>query len=126
MTGEEIISLTEEWLTSVPEIRENIRLIDAELKKNTYDTAHIEELKHERHKLHYKLSKIIRAISTLKDQDQRIFCYKYFDRLSNADAARRVGVTRNTVPYRINKYKLTLGRIMFGFEDEFWNEIYFG
>ncbi|KOA19337.1 hypothetical protein CLHOM_24430 [Clostridium homopropionicum DSM 5847] len=37
MNREETIKLAEEWLKSVPDIKKNIRVIDAELKKDIYD-----------------------------------------------------------------------------------------
>lgn len=120
MKQEKIINLADEWLKSVPDLRKRIRLIDVALKKDTYDTVTIKELQQERHSLKYKLSKIIKAVSTLTDENQRIICYRYFDNLKYTEIARRVGHSHNTVSQRCKKLLLDIGRIMFGFEDEFF------
>lgn len=123
MTKDEIMDLTEKWLKSVPVIRKRIRLIDVALKKDTYDMDTIEKLKQERKKLHRRLSKIIKAINTLEDENQRIICYRYFEQLNYSEIGVRAGHKGETVSRRIKKMLLVVGRVMFGFEDEFWNEI---
>ncbi len=87
-------------------------------------TATVEELQQERNKLHKKLSKIIRAISRLDEENQRIICYRYFEQLKYAEIARRVHVVEKTVHRRIDKSKLAISRLLFGFEDEFFKLIY--
>lgn len=119
MTHDEVIKLTGEWLKYVSDIRKKIRLIDEALKKNTYDINTTEKIKHERHMLDYWLNKIIKSVSTLSDEDQRIICFGYFDKLSYKKVAIRVHLGERTIYRRIEKNRLTLGRIMFGFDDEF-------
>lgn len=122
MKREEVINLSEEWLKSVPDLKKRIRLIDVALKKDSYDKGMIEKLQHEKDKLNKKLSRIIKAIGTLEEENQKIICYRYFEGLTYKEIARRVGVSsHNTVPNRIkNKLLLQVGRIMFGFEEEFF------
>lgn len=123
MTQDEVIKLADEWLKDVPSIRKKIRLIDKALKKNTYDMDAIDKIKQELHKLNYRLHKIIKSVSTLPDEDQRIICFRYFDKLSYKQVAIRVHLGERTIYRRIEKNRLTLGRIMFGFEDEFWKTL---
>jgi RNA polymerase sigma factor (sigma-70 family) len=121
---EEVIKLADIGLKSVPGIKKRIRLIDIALKKDSYDMATIDKLKHEKDKLHAKLSRIIKAISTLEDDNQRIICYRYFDDIPYTEIALRVGLSKSTIPRRIKKTLLDIGRVMFGFEDEFWRNIF--
>lgn len=73
--------------------------------------------------LNKRLSSIIGAIGRLKEDNQRILCYKYFDKLSYKVIQLRTGHTYDTIKRRIDKSLLNVGRSLFGFEDEFWNEI---
>lgn len=123
MNRKETIELANEWLESVPDIRERIRLIDVALKKNSYGIDTIEELKYKRHKLNRKLSKIIRAIGSLSEENQKIICYRYFEQLNYSQIARRVNLSPSTIPKRIKKILLSLGQSMFGMEDEFWRAL---
>lgn len=123
MNREETIKLAEEWLKSVPNIKKDIRGIDAELKKDIYDIEDIEKLNYTRNRLHRKLTKIIKAVSTLNDEEQRIICYRYFDKFSYKIISLNVGYSLRTIARRLESSKLTIGRVMFGFEDEFWRTI---
>lgn len=122
MNQKEVINLADEWLKSVPDIKDRIRLIDVTLKNSTNGADIINNLHHERHKLRCKLTKIIKIISALDDENQRIICYRYFDKLNYSEIARKVNLLERTVHRRIEKEILAIGRIMFGMEDEFWNE----
>lgn len=121
MNREETIKLTDKLLKNIPDIRKRIKLIDVALKKDSYDMGTIENLKQERHRLHEELTKAIGVISTLDDERQRIICYKYFDKLNNQVIAIRLGVSSQTIPRRIKKSLLAIGRRLFGMEEEFWN-----
>ncbi|WP_443659288.1 sigma factor-like helix-turn-helix DNA-binding protein [Clostridium algidicarnis] len=123
MKREETIKLTDEWIKSVPDIRGRIRLIDISLKNDDYDINTMGKLKQERHELYSKLSKTIKAIGTLSVDNQKIICYRYFDKLKYKEISIRLGLHYNTIPRRIQKLLLDVGRIMFGFEEEFWNAI---
>lgn len=125
MKQEEVIKITDILLKSVPDIREHIRLIDTDLKNNTYDKYTDKKLHQEQHRLKNKLTRIIKAVSTLDDESQRIICYRYFDKLNYKETAIRVHLSERTIHRRIDKSKLNIGRIMVGFEDEFWDCIYF-
>lgn len=123
MKKEEIIELAEKLLKSVTDIKRDIRFIDVELEKGIYDITDIEKLKIRRNRLHRKLSKTIQAISTLKDEEQRIICYRYFDKLNYKIIETMVGYSTKTIQRKIEKSKLAIGRIMFGFEDEFFRAL---
>lgn len=124
MTKEQIIKITEEWLNNFNDNKKRIKLIDTALKLDTYDKATIEKLKQRRHKLHKRLSKIIEVIGTLTNDEQKIICYRYFDKLSYKDIGKRLNCRSETACRRNKKLLLVIGRAMFGFEDEFLNEIY--
>lgn len=124
MTRIEIINLAEKWLNSVPDIRKKIKLIDASLEDDICNDTNIDKLKKERHRLNNKLSMIIKAVGTLDEENQKIICYKYFDELQYNFIAIRIGCSYLTVKRRIEKNLLDIGRALFGFEDEFWNEVF--
>jgi DNA-directed RNA polymerase specialized sigma24 family protein len=124
MRSEDLINFTDKWLKSVPETRKRIKLIDTALKEDSYDMSTADKIQQERNKLHSRLSSIIKAVGTLREEDQRIICYRYFENLPYKTIAVWTGCSIGTVPRRINKSLLHVGRVMFGFEDEFWNEIY--
>lgn len=123
MKKKEIIELADKGLKSVPDIKRDIRIIDEELKKDTYTIADIEKLKIRRNRLHRKLSRTIEAISTLKEEEQKMICYRYFDKLNYKAIETMVGYSTKTIQRKIEKSKLAIGRIMFGFEDEFFRAI---
>lgn len=93
-------------LKSVPDIRKNIRLIDADLKNNTYNRDTDKKLHQEHHRLKNKLTRIIKAVSTLDDESQRIICYRYFDKLNYKETAIRVYLYERTIHIKIDKSKL--------------------
>lgn len=123
MTRIEIINLAEKWLDSAADIRKKIKLIDASLDDNICSGTNIDKIKKERHRLNSRLSMKIKAVGNLDDENQRIICYKYFDKLSDRVTAIRVGYSKETIPRRIKKNLLDIGRALFGFEDEFWDEV---
>lgn len=122
MKQEKLINLADEWLKSIPDIRESIGRIDSNLKKSNYDIDSIKKLQQERGRLKNKLTRIINAVSTFDDENQRIICYRYFDKLNYKEISLRVHLDGRTIHRRIDKSKLNIGRIMFGFEDEFWQQ----
>ena len=121
MKRDEIINLTGKWLNSIDEIRNRIKFIDNELKQNAYSDNQKEKLKSERYDINKKLTKIINAISTLKDEDQKIICLKYFEKMKPRDIGLNLGYSEKTIFRKSKNNKLIIGRVLFGFEDEFWN-----
>lgn len=112
MKREEIVTLTDELLKKVPYMKEQIKKLDPGVHGK-------------RVKLYKRrLVKVRRAIGRLKDDEQRIICYRYFDMLTYTTIAQRIGCSKNTVPRRINKLLLNIGRVIFGMEEEFWKKIY--
>jgi DNA-directed RNA polymerase specialized sigma subunit len=125
MKREDIVNLTEKVLKSISDTKKRISLIDIDLEKDICDIDTIDKLKNEKVKLQRKLSRVIKAIGTLEDSSQRIICYKYFDNLPNTKIAPMVGLSLKTIERRSKTLLLDIGRVIFGLEDEFWNEIYF-
>lgn len=123
MKREEVIKLADEWLKSVADIKARIRFIDIAIEKESNHVENIDKLQNERNRLNKRLSSIIGAIGRLKEENQRILCYKYFDKLTYKVIGLRTGHTYDTIKRRIDKSLLNVGRSLFGFEDEFWNEI---
>jgi DNA-directed RNA polymerase specialized sigma subunit len=119
----EIIKLTDKWLNYVPDIRIKIKLIDTSLRDDICNDTNVDKIIKERYRLNSKLSMIIKSVATLDEENQRIICYKYFDKFSDRVTALRVGYSKETIPRRIKKDLLNIGRVLFGYEDEFWDEI---
>ncbi|MCW6091349.1 hypothetical protein AAGC94_07880 [Clostridium sporogenes] len=57
MNCKDTINLTNEWLKSIPDIRNHIGIIDIALKKGSYSIDNIARLKRERYKPHGKIYK---------------------------------------------------------------------
>lgn len=123
MKRDRVIKLADELLNNISEVRASIKHIDVELKKRTYTSNEIEKLKYERNKFNKKLTKVVKAIGTLNVEEQKIICYRYFEKMKIKDIASIVGYDPTTIRRKINKSKLEIGRIVFGFEDEFFRNI---
>lgn len=123
MKRDDIVNTTEKWLKQVPDIKQKIRLIDVALKSESYDASTIEKLKQRRHKLYSRLSTMIKAVGTLNEENQRMICYRYFEKLTYKAIAQRVGYTEGTIPRRIKVNLIDIGRAIFGMEDEFWEKV---
>lgn len=99
---------------------ELINLTDKAMKRSSYN---MDDFKEKTMKLKSKLNKIIKAISTLTYENQRIICYRYFESLTYKMISLRVGISSSTVRRRVEFSLLSIGRVLFGMEDEFWKEI---
>lgn len=109
MKRNEIINLADSVLKNVSKLKVDI--------KNTED-------KGIRQKQINSINHIFRVISTLPYEEQRITCYIYFDKLTIKHTAIRLGLSYSTVKKRLeDQCLLKVGRMLFGFEDEFWNMI---
>lgn len=120
MNRSELIELTEKVVKTVPGIRKDIRALSIQIKNNN---ENMDSLNVRKDKLRSKLTTIIKGISKLEEEDQRIICYKYFDGLTNKAIAIRIGVESGTIPRRIRINLLYIGRALFGMEHEFWKEL---
>lgn len=124
MNKKDIIRHTDELLKGVPGLKEEIKIIDKELDKETYEEADRDKLVIRRNELKEKLSTISKAIIKLNDTDQRIICCRYFDKLKYEAIAPSVGYSKSSLGRRIKKViLLDIGRSIFGVEDEFWKNI---
>ncbi|WP_154674841.1 sigma factor-like helix-turn-helix DNA-binding protein [Desnuesiella massiliensis] len=111
MKRNEIIELTDAWLKKFNYMKEQINRLDPDIHRKRINLYKL------------RLRKISKAIGILKEDDQRIICYRYFDELTYGDIVQRVGYSNNTVARRIKKLLLIIGRALLGMEEEFWNEI---
>lgn len=76
----------------------------------------------------YLLNLVVDKISRLEQQRSRIILYKYFDGISNREAVDRLNglgykVGIKNYNRKVNNALLELGRIVFGMEREFWEEL---
>lgn len=111
MKRNEITELTDTWLKKFNYMKEQINQLDPDVHSKRINLYKL------------RLRKISKAIGRLKEDDQRIICYRYFDELSYEAIVQRVGYSNNTIAKRIKKLLLTIGRAIFGMEEEFYNEI---
>ena len=81
MTRDEVIKLAEEYLRNVPIIKERIRLIDEILNSKCNDEGITKIIKQERHEIDFKMYRTIMAVSKLDNINQKIICFRYFDKL---------------------------------------------
>lgn len=66
-----------------------------------------------------KINAIIKALDTLSPQEQKLIAYKYFEKKKHIDIAALLHIDVRTVTRKLNKVALKIGRIIYGFEDEF-------
>lgn len=119
MTKAEIIKAADNMLKNIPAMRKGIKELGNDIKYNGHTVKEIEELKKKRGILRINLLIILAAIRSLDEERQRIINYKYFQDLSYNAIGYIIGMSRRTIARRIQRSKLTIGQILFGFEDEF-------
>jgi len=66
-----------------------------------------------------KINAIINALDTLSPQEQGLVAYKYFEKKKHIDIAALLHIDVRTVTRKLNKVALDIGRMVYGFEDEF-------
>lgn len=66
-----------------------------------------------------KINSIIKALDTLSPQEQNLIAYKYFEKKKHIDIAALLHIDVRTVTRKLNKVALDIGRVLYGFEDEF-------
>jgi len=104
----ELIKVTKDFLKNISTIKEDMK---------TLDTGGRPSLKR------LQLKHFIHAIRTLPEADQKMIIYKYFENKKDAEIARILKVNPKTINRNKDKLILEIGRIIFGFEDEFFREI---
>ncbi len=113
MNRNEIINRTIKRLEEAVEIRKgNIKINE---NQELYKDIIIMENK-------YKLESMIKTISRLSEEEQRLIGYKYFEDMSYRKISNLLYISHGTVKRRLDKAVLTLGRIFYGMEKEFWSE----
>lgn len=68
-----------------------------------------------------KINAVIKALNKLSPQDQRLIAYTYFENKNQIEVAALMRIDERTVRRKLNKIALDIGRIIYGFEDEFIN-----
>lgn len=66
-----------------------------------------------------KINAIIKALNTLSPQEQNLVAYKYFEKKKHIDIAALLHIDVRTVTRKLNRVALDIGRMVYGFEDEF-------
>lgn len=113
MEDKEIIILAEKELEEIKYIKNRINSIEYIFKMNE-EIENIEKLKIERYNLKIRLERIISAISTLGEENQKIICYRYFDKLKFNEIKVRINSSERRMYSLLKRSKLTIGKILFG------------
>ena len=66
-----------------------------------------------------KINAIIKALNNLSAQEQNLVAYKYFEKKKHIDIAALLHIDVRTVTRKLNRVALDIGRMVYGFEDEF-------
>lgn len=66
-----------------------------------------------------KINAVIKALNNLSAQEQNLVAYKYFEKKKHTEIAALLHIDVRTVTRKLNKVALDIGRIVYGFEDEF-------
>ncbi|MEQ8154993.1 MAG: hypothetical protein ABRQ25_08955 [Clostridiaceae bacterium] len=123
MNKDDIIALANKWIKSIPDLKRDLRIIDLELKKGCYNPEEIEKLNKKKEALKGRLNTIAVALEKLEDVDQRIICYRYINKLTYKVIGKSTGYGENTISRKVNiDIPLHVGRLIFGMEQEFWDE----
>lgn len=70
-----------------------------------------------------KLNSLLRALNKLQIQDQYIIAYKYFEGKKVSEIVNLLNINRQALTKRLNELYLEIGRLVYGFEEEFKNII---
>ena len=95
----------DELIKKTKTLLKNIRA----LEKSEYIT--------EKQKAEIKL--VINALNNLSVQDQLVIAYTYFENKRQIDIAAMMNISTMTVRRKLKKIALDIGRIIYGFEDEY-------
>jgi DNA-directed RNA polymerase specialized sigma24 family protein len=119
MNKSKIIESTDTVLKDIPRLQNEIRAYKNMLNNEQNDITR-KEFNKNKNKLNY----IINVIKDIPLEQQRLIGYKYFEGKTNKDISILMGYSTRTITRNLEKAKLAVGRVLFGMEDEFWNEIY--
>ncbi|ACD22504.1 sigma-70 family RNA polymerase sigma factor [Clostridium botulinum] len=70
-----------------------------------------------------RISSVLKVLDSLNEEEQCLVAYKYFENKTHSEIAERLHVGINTVTRKLKKLYLTIGRLLYGFEDEFLKEL---
>lgn len=111
MTYEDLITRTENFIKTVPEIKERIDFINREIEKNS---SNIEVFKKEKRYWEIKLQKLKNAMKFLDEDEQKIICYKYFEDMSNRKISTTLGRSTNYCNKgKVRGLLIRIGRLTF-------------
>lgn len=111
MTYEDLITRTENFIKTVPEIKERIDFINREIEKNS---SNIEVFKKEKRHWEIKLQKLKNAMKFLDEDEQKIICYKYFEDMSNRKISTTLGRSTNYCnKEKVRGLLIRIGRLTF-------------
>ncbi|MBY6836269.1 hypothetical protein FDG50_01835 [Clostridium botulinum] len=65
------------------------------------------------------INALFRILNNLDSETQHLIAYKYFDKKKNTEIAVLLHVDSRTITRRLDKIYLKVGRLVYGFEDEF-------
>ncbi|NFL86830.1 sigma-70 family RNA polymerase sigma factor [Clostridium botulinum] len=105
MYKDELIEKTKKLLNNIPSLKEKFK--NGELKGFE--------------KIEFK--SLINILNDLPKEQQKLIAYKYFENRSQIQIANMLNMGINTVPRRLNKIVVEIGRGLYGMEEEFWNMI---
>lgn len=63
---------------------------------------------------------LLEALNTLNVEEQKIIAYKYFEERTQQEISEILHMGKNTVSRRLERLHLKIGRLVYGFEEEFW------
>lgn len=66
-----------------------------------------------------QINVVIKALNNLSIPEQLLIAYTYFENKKQIDIAAMMNISTMTVRRKLNKLALNIGRIVYGFEDEF-------
>ncbi|MDF2882960.1 MAG: sigma-70, region 4 family [Clostridiaceae bacterium] len=103
MTKEKLIEITKNLLENISALKSQL---DCEVSK-------IEESQKT------KIERILKIIKYLSIDDQRLIQYKYFEKRKQIEIAVALNIDIRTIGRRADRIALYVGRMIYGFEDEF-------
>lgn len=66
-----------------------------------------------------KINAVIKTLNNISAQEQNLVAYKYFEKKKHTEIAAVLHIDVRTVTRKLNKVALEIGRVVYGFEDEF-------
>lgn len=113
MRKNDIINKTTKRLEEAAEIRKGN--ITFQRGNDLIENIHIEDRE-------FEFKRLIKAISGLKQQEQKLIAYRYFENKTYRQIGYLMNIGHSTAPRWVNNAILNLGRALYGMEKEFWDQ----